>query len=175
LSLLPSSLPESSSPPSSLPEPFSLATTSSSQVSNLPGIPSQSSLRYNVKIQRETTLQEMQRQAYSESRKVQVLQTAGQRVRERLAGLEEETCQVRETNRRLTIAKAEAVLNVSQRDATIDRLERAHQVQRNSWRTLRETQGLEIRELQELRLRSFGHPFGSLSSRARRIEVPCSS
>jgi hypothetical protein len=87
-SLLPSSLPEpsSSSPPSSLPEPSSLATTSS-QPSTLPAVPSQSqsTSRYNVKSHRETTLQEMQRQVYSESRKVQVLETAGQRERERLA------------------------------------------------------------------------------------------
>jgi chromosome segregation ATPase len=162
-SLLPSSLPEpsSSSPPSSLPEPSSLATTSS-QPSTLPAVPSQSqsASRYNVKSHRETTLQEMQRQVYSESRKVQVLETAGQRERERLAGLEEEICQLRETNRRLTIAGAEAGLNVLQRDATIDRLDRAHQVQRNSWGTMREAQEREIRELQELRSRSFGRPTG---------------
>jgi hypothetical protein len=156
-SLLPSSLPESSPPPSSLPEPSSLATTASSQVSNLPAVPSQNSSRFNIKSHRETTFQEMQRQVYSMSRKVQVLETAGQRDRERLAGLEEEIRQLGETNRRLTIAGAEAALNVSQRDATIDRLERAHQVQRNSWGTMREAQDREIREL---RSRSFGRPTG---------------
>ena len=159
-SLLPSSLPESSSPPSSHPEPSSLATTASSQMSNLPAVPSQNSSRFDVKSHRETTFQEMQRQVYRESRKVQVLETAGQREREKLAGLEGEIRQLRETNRRLTLAGAEAALNVSQRDATIDRLDRAHQVQRNSWRTLRGTQEGEIRELQELRLRSFGRQTG---------------
>jgi hypothetical protein len=139
------SQPASSSPPSSLPEPSSLATTSSSQVSNLPAIPSQNSSLYNVKSHRETTIQEMQRQVYR-------LETAGQREGERMAGLEGEIGQLRETNLRLTLAGAEAALNLLQRDATIDRLERAHQVQRNSWSKLRETQEGEIRELQELRL-----------------------
>lgn len=104
----------------------------------------------------------MQRQLYGESRKVSQLEQEvqshkedGKRERERF---EEEIRQLRETNTRLTITSAQLALDILQRDATIDRLERAHQVQRNNWRTLREAQEREIRELQELRLRSFGRP-----------------